>query len=166
MPETNTSQEGALENPAMEGSQQMFTQDQVNSIVGNTRKEERAKYADFEKYKEGYKKLQELEESQKTELERAVSRAEAAENELAEIKRIQQVSQWKSEVAKETGVPVDIINGSTKEEMEECATKLQEYIPKTEERDVPYVASDGFAPLTSDGKATRDQFAAALDDLL
>lgn len=147
------------ENPAAGDSPKLLTQEQVNSVIGKTRAEERAKYQNYDEYKAAYEELQELKEAQQSELEKAQSRAEKAEQELAGIKQAQQVSEWRSEVAASTGVPEAALSGSTKEELEQCAESLKQFFP-TGSR--PFVASDGFAPQKQQGQSTREQFAEAL----
>lgn len=153
--------EGQENQPA--GDSQTFTQDQVNVLVGNARKKERAKYENYEKYKADSEKLAEIEEANKTDLEKALSRAEQAEKELTALKQTQQIAEWKAEVSKETGVPAEALHGESREALEACAETLQKYFtPQDNTR--PYIASDGFAPSDTKGKSTRDQFAEALRD--
>lgn len=58
-----------------------FTQEQMNTLAGKTRIEERAKFADYTELQEKAARLDKIEEANKTELERANSRAETFERE-------------------------------------------------------------------------------------
>lgn len=156
-----TAASGEENQPA--GDSQMFTQDQVNVMVGNARKKERAKFENYERYKADSERLAEIEEANKSDLEKALSRAEQAETELAAIRLAQQVAEWKGDIAKETGVPVEALHGSTREELEACAEGLRKYFPSADSSK-PYVASDGFAPTDRRGRTSREQFADALQD--
>lgn len=160
---TTTPSVEANENPAIEGSQKLFTQEQVNSLVGGARTKEREKYPNYEEYKKAYEELNDLKEAQKSDLEKATSRAEEAEQKLAEYEHKAEVATWRSEVSKETGVPAEAISGNTKEEMQSCAESLKKYFPDSSK---PFISSDGNAPANLAGHATRDQFAAAVDKLL
>lgn len=162
--ETNTTPTTeAPENPATEGSQGLLTQEQVNTLVGNARTKERAKYPNYEEYKAAYEKLQEIEESNKTDLEKAISRADKLQAELDDLKAKEERKSWREEVSKETGVPADVIAGDTKEEMAAHAESLKKLIPDSTK---PIVASDGFAPAADGaGKSTREQFAEAMQNI-
>lgn len=155
--------EGAESLPA--GDSQMFTQEQLDSIVGKTRKEERAKYAHYDEYKAAFEELEKLKESQKSDLDKALERAESAEAALNAIKHEKERATWRAEISADTGVPEAAINGDTKEEMEECAERLRQYFPQnTNTR--PYVESDGFAPSKTTGKTTREQFAESISNFI
>lgn len=79
------------------------------------------KHEDASKSKDDrLKKLDELEESQKTEAQKLIDRAEKAEARATEI----EVRATRAEVAAAKGVPVNLITGSTKEEMESNADAL------------------------------------------
>ncbi|MCW4458180.1 hypothetical protein [Microbacterium sp. MPKO10] len=66
------------------------------------------------------KRLAEIEESQKTEAERAAERLAAAEKRAAEL----EAKATRAEVAAAKGVPTDLLKGSTKEELEKYADEL------------------------------------------
>lgn len=81
-----------------------------------SRKHEEQAKANAEKAK----RLDELEESQKTELQKAADRAAAAEAKAAEI----EVRAMRAEVAAAKGVPASLLSGSTVEELETSADAL------------------------------------------
>jgi len=89
-------------------------------------------------------RLAELEDADKTELQRATERAETLERELSGLRSQQQVTAWMSEVAASSGVPVDVLRGSTREEIEAHAETLK---PLLNPRG-PYVPSPGGIPET------------------
>lgn len=124
--------EGAQQNPAMEGSaaERTFTQEEVNALMGKTRKEERAKFANYDQYKAAADELAKLKEKDKTELQKATERAEAAEAELAERKAADAAAQAAREVAKATGVPAEALRGATREEIEAHAEVLKPFFAK------------------------------------
>lgn len=81
---TTTSQEGsttepkgegaagaASENQPAGGSPKTFTQDEVNSLLAREKREQQAKYSDYEEFKAKAAKYDELEEAKKSELEKA-----------------------------------------------------------------------------------------------
>lgn len=70
------------------------------------------------------KRLGELEESQKTDLQKAIDRAETAERRAAEFESAQQIQAWKTDIAKATGVPAQYLRGSTEDELQAHAEEL------------------------------------------
>jgi hypothetical protein len=65
-------------------------------------------------------RLAEIEDANKSELEKAAARAEAAEKRAAEL----EAKALRSDVAAEKGVPAALLTGSTKEELEAAADAL------------------------------------------
>jgi hypothetical protein len=78
-------------------------------------------------------RLDDLEEAQKSELQKAIERAEAAEGTLATLQVAQQISDWKSGVAKMKefeGVPASALRGTSLEEIKEHAAELKALLPE------------------------------------
>lgn len=135
--------------------QKTFTQDELNAIVGERLKRESDKYADYEDLKAKAQKFDEYTESQKTELEKANEKTASLEAELTSLKKANEVREMREKVAKEKGVPVDLLTGDTEEECAAFADKLNAYKkPGT----YPNV-KDGGEVKGNSGKTTRDQFA-------
>ncbi len=135
--------------------QKTFTQDELNAIVGERLKRESAKYADYEDLKAKAQKFDEYTESQKTELEKANEKTASLEAELTSLKKANEVRDMREKVAKEKGVPVDLLTGDTEEECAAFADKLNGYKkPGT----YPNV-KDGGEVKGNSGKTTRGQFA-------
>lgn len=84
------------------------------------------------------KRLDDLEEAQKSELEKLTARAEAAEAKIAEREKADAARALAEEVAKDKGVSTSILRGSTREELEAHADSILELLPKK-----PKAASDG-----------------------
>ena len=134
-----------------------FKQAEVDQIVGERLARERAKYADYDALKEKAGRLDALEESQKTELQKANERASAAEAELASLKREAEIREIREKVARETGVPSHLLHGETEEECTAQATEIKSFAsPK-------YPTVDDHGELQNrPGGSTMDQFAAWL----
>jgi hypothetical protein len=90
-----------------------------------------------------------LTEAAKTELERAQERAEMAEREAATLKAEKEISGWKAQVAKSTGLPADVLRGATLEEIEEHAASLKSLLP--EPRKPGHVPAEGRSVATGSG---------------
>lgn len=89
------------------------------------------------------KRFDEIEEANKTELEKAQARAQKAESELKAIKDAQAREENAKQVSKDTGVPVELIKGDTLEEMKAFAKEHAHYFEK---KAVPVINSDGKSP--------------------
>ena len=75
------------------------------------------------------KRFDELEEANKSESEKLLSRAEAAEQKLAEREAKEAIAALVADVAKAKGVPAAILRGATQEELEEHADAYLASIP-------------------------------------
>jgi len=76
------------------------------------------------------KKYDELEEANKTEQEKLLARAEAAEKWRADRESQDAAAATAAAVAKEKGVPVSALRGSSREELEAHADELLTLLPK------------------------------------
>ena len=113
--------------PNAEGQTRTFTQDEVNAIVGKRLAEEKGKFADYEDLKAKAAKYDEAEEASKSELQKATERANTLEAELNGLKKAEEVRQMREKVAKETGIPSNLLNGSTEEECKAQAEVIKAY---------------------------------------
>lgn len=83
-------------------------------------KENAAKAAEFDK----------VTEAQKSEQQRLLERAEAAEGALGAVQAAQEINDWKTQVSKQTGVPVDVLRGTDLDEIEAHAASLKALLPE------------------------------------
>lgn len=132
-----------------------FTQEDVDRIV----QKRVAKYADYEDLKAKATKLDEIEEANKTELQKATERAETLEKQLQELTTAAQIRNIRDEVSQATGVPAGLLTADTKEDCEEQARQILTFAKKPA---YPQVKDAGEAGGNTK-KATRDQFAEWLD---
>lgn len=70
------------------------------------------------------KKYDELEEQNKSDLEKAATRAEAAEKKLADREALDEIAKVRSDVAKAKGLPESLLRGTSKEDFEDHADEL------------------------------------------
>lgn len=116
---------------------------------------ERAKVpTDYEELKAKAAKLTEIEEANKTEAEKAAARADAAEKRAAAL----EAKATRAEVAAAKGVPVELLSGSTQEELEAAADALIKFKSDTSTRMV--VAGEGKSPTKQ--ASTEAEFAKEL----
>lgn len=131
-----------------------FTQDEVNTIINDRLKRERAKYEDYEALKAKATKFDEMEEANKTELQKANEKASALEAELTALKSANSIREIRDRVSTETGIPSSLLTAETEEECQEQAKAILAYAKPSS---YPVVKDGG--ELQSIGKPnTRDQF--------
>ena len=106
--------EGASQSPSAEGSG--LTQEQINVLVGNARKKERAKAAaDLE--------------AAASELEQAREREAELQRQLDAANHARELEQWKAQAAREAGVPASILKGDSLEELQVHAALIKAEMP-------------------------------------
>ena len=144
------------EQQATETQERTFTQSELDAIIGDRLARAKEKYSDYETLKDKASKFDQLEEASKTELQRATERAEKAEAELSQMKHDNEIKAMREKVAKETGVPVNLITGSTEDECMEQANAIKEFaVPNG----YPTIKAGG-EPQTMTKRSVRDDFAA------
>lgn len=123
---------------------------------------ERAKFKDYPDLKAKADKFDQVTAAQKSELQLAIERAEAAEQKSTTLETQQQIAGWKSDVAKDpryAGVTADVLRGSTLEEIEEHAASLKALLP--EPRKAGQVPAEG-RTVTKDKGDPQQEFAQIL----
>lgn len=94
---------------------------------------ERAKYKDYPDLKEKATKFDQVTAAQKSEVQLAIERAEAAERKAADLESEKEIADWKSQVAKDpkyAGITADVLRGSTLDEIEDHAASLKALLPE------------------------------------
>ena len=136
-----------------EGQNRTFNQEEVNAIVGKRLAEEKAKFADYEALKAKAAKFDEAEEANKTELQKAIERANNFEAELNGMKKAEEIRQMKERIASETGIPANLINGTTEEECKAQAEAIKAFATPS---GYPKVKDGGEVHKPSSGNAKAD----------
>lgn len=131
-----------------------FTQEELNAIVSDRVKREREKHADYAELKEKADKLDKLEEASKSEIQKVTERAERLQQELDAIRQAEAIREIKAKVAKETGIPENLLTGSTEEECKAQAEAILAFAKPT----YP-VIRDGGETGGASGISTAQQFA-------
>lgn len=137
-------------------AEKTFTQAEVDAIVGERLKRDRAKYADYEDMKAKAEKFDQLEEASKSELQKAIERGNALETELEALKTANSIRDIRQTVAEKTGVPATLLTGETQEECEEQAQKILEF---SNPKGYPNVRDGGEITKNIGKPSTRQQFA-------
>lgn len=134
-----------------------FTQEELNAILNDRLGREKAKYSDYEELKSKAAKLDEIEEASKTELQKVTEKATALQSELDSLKKADEIRQIREKVAKENGVPANLLKAETEEGCVEEAKALLDF-KKTVSPNYPQVRDAG-EPQGTVKNTTRQQFA-------
>lgn len=147
--------EETVKQEATENAEKTFTQAEVDAIVGDRLKRDRQKFADYDALKEKAEKFDQMEEANKSELQKAIERGDELANELEKIKAANTIRDIRQKVANETGVPVVLLTASTEEE---CAEQAKAVLELSNPKGYPNVRDGG--EVTYTGKpTTKQQFA-------
>ena len=105
----------------------VFTQDELNAIVGDRLKRERDKYADYDSLREKAQKYEEMEEANKSELEKAKERAQTLEAELNGLKKAESLRVLREKVANEAGIPANLLTAEDEESLTAQANAIRDF---------------------------------------
>lgn len=141
---------------ATENTEKTFTQAELDAIVTDRLKRDRQKYADYDALKEKADKFDAMEESNKTELQKAIERGDALQSELDKMKAANTIREIRAKVAEETGVPANLLTATTEDECKEQAKGILEYATP---KGYPSLRDGGEIPAKVGKKNTRDLFA-------
>jgi hypothetical protein len=134
---------GTTSTAGSEGFKPPATQEELNRIIADRVKRTEAKYAGFSDLKKKAEQFDAMTDAQKTELQRAQDRAEAAEKRAQALESAQQIADWKSKIAKDAGIPASALRGTTEEELQAHAAELKALLPDPTARHGAYVAGEG-----------------------
>ena len=115
------------ENTSVQTEEKTFSQDEVNSIVAERLAREKAKYEGFEELKAKAEKYDQLEEANKSELQKASERVASLEAQLDALNKAKEVEAMRDKVATEIGVPAKLLTADTEEACIEQANAIKEY---------------------------------------
>lgn len=117
-----------------------FTQEQVNALLASEKRKYGEKYADYDDLKAKASQFDALEESAKSELQKALDRAADAEKKAAAFEQREQIGKWAAEIAKDSQIPASALRGNTREELEAHFKELEALIPKQQQKRTPVPA--------------------------
>lgn len=143
-------------NTATETQERTFTQAELNSIIEGRLKKESAKYSDYEALKEKASKFDEMEEAKKSELQKANEKADALQKQIDEMVKSNNIRTMREKVAKETGIPVELLNA---ENEEACIAQAKSILAFKNDVAYPTVKDGGEATAPTPKQSTEQQFA-------
>ena len=133
----------------------MFSQEELNAIVGDRVKREKEKYAGYDELKEKAARLDQIEEASKSEIQKMTEKADKLQAELDQIKKAEGIREMRAKVSEATGVPANLLTAETEEECQAQADAIKAFAKPT---GYPSVKDAGEIPNTSKG-STAQQFA-------
>lgn len=136
-------------------TERTFTQAELDNIVKERLRRDRADRADYDELKAKAARLDEIEEANKTELQKATDRADSLQKELDALKNAEKVRVMRQTVAQDTGVPAKLLTADTEEGCKEQAAEILRFAKPT---GYPSVKDGGEVGGQPKG-ATRDKFA-------
>ena len=128
-----------------------FTQADLDRIINKRF----AKYSDYDELKAKADKLDEIEQVNKTELQKATERADKLQSELDGIKAENAIRDIRSRIAEETGVPASLLTATTEDACRDQAKSILEFATP---KGYPNVR-DGGEVIHTGKSTTRQQFA-------
>jgi len=153
----NTVIEGQETNGTEAASQERtFTQSELNAIIEGRLKKESAKYSDYEAMKEKALKFDEMEEAKKTELQKANERVDSLQKQIDEMTKANEITAIRNKIAKETGVPAELLTGADEET---CKTQAEAIIKFAKPGSYPKVKDGGEAIAPTHKQTPEQQFA-------
>lgn len=108
-----------------------FTQSELDAIVQDRLAREKSKYADYEELKTKATKLDEVEEAQKSELQKATERAEALQAQIESMQKANVIRDARAKVAQNLGVPMELLTGEDEESCTAQAKRILEFAKQT-----------------------------------
>lgn len=145
------------ESQTTEKPEKTFTQAELDAIISDRLKREREKHADYDTLKEKAQKLDEIEEKNKSELEKATEKATRLEDELNKIRKQNEISEIREKVAKEAGIDAKLLTMETEEDCKAQAQTLMEW-HRANPTSYPSV-KDGGEVTSYGGTSNREKFA-------
>ena len=127
MADTATVEQGNTTEGVNTQETRTFTQEELNAIVESRLAKEKAKLADYEELKAKASKLDEMEEANKSELQKATEKAESLQKQLDELTKANELRTIRDKVATETGVPANLLTASTEDECKAQAEAIKAF---------------------------------------
>ena len=135
-----------------------FTQSELDAIVRDRLKREREKYADYADLQTKARAYDEAQEAAKSELQKAVERAEKAESELESIRQEQERAALVAKLAAEKGVSAEMLSRMSGDVAENAAWLAEHDSSRSK---YPTIADKGEVASVQQHKSNAQLFAEA-----
>lgn len=107
-----------------------FTQEEMNKIVKERVAREREKYSDYDSLKDKANKFDEIEEANKSELEKMTEKNNSLQSQLDKLTAQSELRKAQDKVATDTGLPISVVktlSGSNVEELTNSAQAILDF---------------------------------------
>ena len=144
----------------MDLKEPITTQERLNEILKErlerVKEQVRSEFKDYDELKAKAAQLDELKTSSQTELGKLNDEVSKLKDDIANRDKADELNAIKTKVAKETGVPVELIQGDTEETMTAFAQSVAEFAKKPS---APNLNESGRSAQGSAAKTPADEFA-------
>lgn len=130
MPDDNAPEGGKADDKGGQEFTPITSQEEFDRALSKRLERERSKFADYDEIKTKAAEFDKVAEASKTELQKALERAEAAEKRAQAFEAKEQRQQWATEIVKGSDVPAAALRGSTREELAEHFEVLKGLVSK------------------------------------
>lgn len=145
-----------------QANERTFTQAELDEIIRRHDGKTFAKYADYDTLKEKANKYDEMEEANKSELQKATERADSLQQKLETLEKAENIRKIREKVATETGVPANLLYGETEEACRTIADGINAFkLGSTKPNVAPNVKDGGE---TQTPTITKEQILAIKDE--
>ena len=110
-----------------DAAEKTFTQAEVDEIVKKRLSRAKSAPEDYAELKEKAAKFDELQEANKTELQKATEQLEKLKAEVEKRDKAEKLNALKASIAKEVGIPAELVSGDTEDEMRDFAKALADF---------------------------------------
>lgn len=110
-----------------QSEERTFTQSEMDAIIGDRLKRERAKYSDYEDLKAKATAFDEAAEASKSDLQKATERADSLQAQLDALTKATEERNLRDKVSAETGVPASLLRGDSEEDLRAQAEAIIGY---------------------------------------
>lgn len=121
----------------------IFSQAEANAFLKREEAKIKAKYADYDDLKAKAAKFDEIEQANKSELEKANEKAAKLQAELDGIKKAAELREMREKIATENNVPANLLTGATEDE---CKAQVESIRELLKANGIPTSVSDGGEP--------------------
>ena len=100
-----------------EQTERTFTQAEMDAIISDRLKRERAKYSDYEDLKAKATAYDAAEEANKSDLQKANEKAESLQAQLDALTKANKERELRDRISAETGVPASLLRGANEDDL-------------------------------------------------
>lgn len=156
MAETVNEMQATNDATEMQQGERTFTQSELNAIIEGRLKKESAKYSDYEELKTKAARFDEIEEANKSELQKATEKANALQAQIDEMTKANELASIRNKIASESGVPANLLTGNDEET---CKAQAEAILAFAKPNNAYPTVKDGGEAVVTMNKTEEQKFA-------